>query len=85
MCRHTIINVGGTVLRWNQVRSGTWSSTDEIVTKTRLRGRAREEVVVQKQYSWGDEERNVLVMNPWAAEYRAGLLDRVHSGAGDHA
>lgn len=52
-----------------QVRSGTWSSTDEIVTKTRLRGgRERKEVVVQKQYSWGDEERNVLVMHPWEAD-----------------
>jgi hypothetical protein len=50
---------------FTQVRSGTWSSTDEIVTKTRLRGRGGEEVVVQKEYSWGDQERNVLVMHPW--------------------
>ena len=48
------------------VRSGTWSSTGDTVTKTRIRSRG--DLVTEKRYSWGDEHRNELVMNPWVVD-----------------
>lgn len=48
-------------------RSGTWNATDAAITKMRKRSNG-EEVIVQKPYRWGDEQRSTLSMPPWLVD-----------------
>ena len=58
--------------RWRE--TGTWTATEDTVTKTSYRWddenerRFDETTSVDKHYAWGDEAREVLFVHPWGSD-----------------